>query len=125
MEKIVENWVMQAESDLDSAKYNFKGKRFDVAAYLCQQSVEKGLKALYLKDNKELWKTHDLVKLATLINAPQEIINVCNELNPIYVEDRYPDFSDTIPAKKFAENDINNFIKKTEKTMKWIKAQLE
>ncbi len=97
---------MQAKSDLDSAEYNFKGKKFDVAAYLCHQSVEKGLKAVYLKKNDKLWKTHDLVKLATLLNAPKDIIEIGNDLNPIYVEDRYPDFSDVIPAKKFVEADV-------------------
>ena len=122
MKQIAKNWLAQAESDLDSAKYNFQGKKLDVAAYLCQQSVEKGLKALYLNAHKKLWKTHDLIKLASLVNAPKEIVQMCNELNPIYVEDRYPDFSDIIPAKKFNEDEIKDFLEKAEKTLKWIKA---
>lgn len=125
MEKIVSNWIKQAESDLDSARYNLKGKKFDVAAYLCQQVIEKGLKALYLKQKKELWKTHDLVKLATLVKAPPEIVKICNDLNPIYVEDRYPDYSDTIPAKKFSGEDVKEFVKKAQKVILWIKAQLK
>ena len=40
-EKIIKNWLEQAESDLESAEYNLKGKRFDVTAYLSQQSSEK------------------------------------------------------------------------------------
>lgn len=125
MKQAVKNWILQAESDLDSAKYNFKGKKLDVAAYLCQQCAEKGLKAIYLNISNELWKTHDLVKLGTLVNAPKNIIGICNDLNPIYVEDRYPDFSDVIPAKKFAEKDIKQFLKKAEKALKWIKKQLK
>ena len=115
---------MQAEIDLDSAKYNFDGKKLDVAALLCQQSVEKWLKALYLKIKGELWKTHDLVKLAILVKAPEEIIKTVNDLNPIYFEDRYPDFSDIIPAKKFSDKDIEEFIKKAEKAIRWIKTKL-
>jgi len=125
MKNVVNNWMMQAESDLDSAKYNFKGRKLDVAAYLCQQSVEKGLKAAYLKKTNELWKTHDLVKLGTLINAPERIIKICNDLNPIYVEDRYPDFSDIIPAKKFADKDVKEYLRKAERAIKWIKTQLK
>ena len=124
MKKIITNWFMQAEIDLDSAKYNFDGKKLDVAALLCQQSVEKGLKALYLKIKGELWKTHDLVKLAILVKAPEEIIKTVNDLNPIYFEDRYPDFSDIIPAKKFSDKDIEEFIKKAEKAIRWIKTKL-
>ena len=124
MEHIVKNWILQAECDLDSAKYNLKGKRLDVAAYLCHQSVEKALKALYLKTHKELWKTHDLVKLAMLVNASDEVIAICNDINPIYLEDRYPDFSDVIPAKKFLEGDVRGFVKKVEVLVKWIKVTL-
>lgn len=125
MEEIVSNWIKQAEYDFDSAKYNFKGKRLDVAAYLCQQVVEKGLKAVYLKLHKELWKTHDLVKLASLAKAPAEIIKICNDLNPIYIEDRYPDYSDVIPAKKFAVEEVKEFIKKAQEVLKWTKVQLK
>ena len=125
MKEIADNWIMQAESDLSSAKYNFKGRKYDVAAYLCQQSVEKGLKALYIKKNNELIKIHDLVKLGSLVNAPKQIIAICNDLNPIYTEDRYPDFSDVIPAKKFAEKDIKQFLKKAEKVIRWIKRNLK
>ena len=116
---------MQAESDLDSSKYNLEGKKYDVAAYLCQQSAEKGLKALYLNRNNELWKTHDLVKLASLVDAPKEIIEICNDLNPIYLEDRYPDFSETIPAKKFTQKEVEEYFKKARKAIIWIKKQLK
>ena len=125
MEKIVDNWIRQAEYDLGSAKYNLKGKKYDVAAYLCQQTVEKGLKGLYLKQEKELWKTHDLVKLAALVKAPAEIVKICNDLNRIYVEDRYPDYSDVIPAKKFVKEDVEEFIKKAQEVLRWIKTQLK
>ena len=125
MKKIAKNWIMQAESDLDSSKYNLEGKKYDVAAYLCQQSAEKGLKALYLNKNNELWKTHDLVKLASLVDAPKEIIEICNDLNPIYLEDRYPDFSETIPAKKFTQKEVEEYFKKARKAVTWIKKQLK
>ncbi len=125
MKGIAGNWMMQAESDLDSAKYNFKGKKYDVAAYLCQQSIEKGLKALCLKKNNELLKIHDLVKLGSIIHAPKQIISICNDLNPIYAEDRYPDFSEVIPAKKFSDKDIKQFLKKAERAIKWIKKNLK
>jgi HEPN domain-containing protein len=124
MRKVIENWITQAEIDLDSAKYNYSGKRFDVAAYLCQQSVEKALKALYLMRNNELWRTHDLVKLANLVHAPRKIVKACNGLNPIYVEDRYPDFSDTIPAYKFKGKDIREFLEKARTVLKWTKSQI-
>jgi len=125
LEKLVKNWLLQAEADFESAKYNLKGKKLDVAAYLCHQSSEKSLKSLYLKQRNELFKTHDLIKLGTLVNAPKEIINACNTLNPIYSEDRYPDFSKIIPAKRFASSDIKTFLSKAKDILIWIKKELK
>jgi len=119
--KIIKNWLEQAESDLKSAEYNLNGKRFDVAAYLSHQSSEKSLKALYIKIHNKLWKTHDLIKLAEIVKAPENIIRICNELNPIYAEDRYPDYSDIIPAKKFEEKEVKDFLNKAKEVVKWTK----
>ena len=65
----INKWFNLAERDLVSAKKNFKKKIYYVSAFLCQQSVERGLKALYIKKYKELLKIHDLVKLAKKIDA--------------------------------------------------------
>ena len=51
-----ENWIKKAEKDLNAAKYNFEGGLFDVASFLCQQAVEKALKALYVKKFKRIKK---------------------------------------------------------------------
>ena len=45
----INKWFNLAERDFSSAKKNFKKKIYYVSAFLCQQSVEKGLKALYIK----------------------------------------------------------------------------
>lgn len=70
MRKEIENWWKQAEADLNSAKNSFNSKDYYVCAFLCQQAVEKALKALLFKKGFELIKTHDLVLLAKKINAP-------------------------------------------------------
>lgn len=124
IEKVIKNWIKQAESDLSSASYNLNGKKLDVASYLCQQAAEKALKSLHIKIYNKLWKTHDLVKLAELVKAPENILNFCNELTPIYTEDRYPDFSDIIPAKKFEEKDVKDFLNKAKEVIKWTKENL-
>ncbi len=123
--KIIKNWLEQAESDLKSAEYNLNGRKLDVASYLCQQAAEKALKAFCIKIHNKLWKTHDLIKLAELVNAPENIIEICNVLSPIYTEDRYPDYSDIIPAKKFEEKEVSDFLNKAKEVVKWTKESLE
>lgn len=49
-------WLSQALQDLDDAKFNLSGKRYNVACFLAQQSVEKALKAyLFMKGAEEVW----------------------------------------------------------------------
>ena len=48
MRKEVEEWWKQALKDLDSAEKNLNIEEFYLTAFLCQQSVEKALKALYI-----------------------------------------------------------------------------
>ena len=56
MKEEVNRWWKKAKRDLSSARYNFKGKKYDVSAFLCQQSAEKALKALSLKKSGEIRK---------------------------------------------------------------------
>jgi len=90
-----------------------------VAAFLCQQSVEKGLKALYIKKYQKLLKIHDLVELAKKIGAEFEVLDLCSKLNPAYIETRYPD----VP-KSYNKENIKELLKDAEKVLKWIKKSL-
>lgn len=56
MKEEVKRWLKKAKQDLDSAKYNYEGKKYDVSAFLCQQSSEKALKALLLEKSGQLRK---------------------------------------------------------------------
>ena len=115
----ITKWFNLAERDFVSAKTNFKKKIYYVSAFLCQQSVEKGLKALYIKKYQKLLKIHDLVKLAKKIGADIKILEICAELNPVYIETRYPD----VPTS-YSKVDIKKLLKDTEKVLKWIKMNL-
>ena len=46
-EEEFERWLKQADADLRSAKYNFRGKEYSTCAFLCQQSAEKALNLCY------------------------------------------------------------------------------
>ncbi len=81
--------------------------------------MKKGLKALYIKKYKKLFKIHDLVKLAKKVGADVEILDICAELNPVYIETRYPD----VPTS-YSKVDIKKLLKDTEKALIWIKTNL-
>lgn len=49
-------WLLQAEHDLDDARYLFEGRRFHLVCFLAQQAAEKALKAfLYSRGADFVW----------------------------------------------------------------------
>ena len=54
MKEEVKRWWNKAKDDLEKAKILFENKKYDGTVFFCQQSVEKGLKALSLKEKNKL-----------------------------------------------------------------------
>lgn len=119
MKEEVENWWKKAEDDLETAEYNLKGRRVDAAAFYCQQSVEKALKTLYIKKFKELIRTHDLLFLGKKLELPEELLSICDKINPFYVGTRYPDFHEEYPI-----GEISKAIDNAKKVLKWVREKI-
>ncbi|HDZ17810.1 MAG TPA: HEPN domain-containing protein [archaeon] len=56
---------------------------------------------------------------AKKIGADIGILDVCANLNPVYIEARYPD----VPTS-YKKEEIKKLLKNTEKVLKWIKTNL-
>ena len=64
MEKRTEEWLRQADYDIDTAEYMYQGGRYLHAVFMCHLAVEKALKGLYFERRKEFPpKSHSLVFL--------------------------------------------------------------
>ena len=124
MREEVKRWLEQAEDDMKKAEDNLNISHLDGAAFFCQQGVEKALKALLIERKGRFPKIHDIVALARVADAPAGIIDKCKQINPYYTETRYPDFSDTIPAKAFSEEEIKEIICFGREVLQWIKKSL-
>ena len=120
MKEEVKSWIEQSKKDLDTARYNLNGKKYDFAAFLCQQSIEKALKALSIKKTGNFKKIHDIVLLGKDLALPEDLIDYCKEVAPAYTYTRYPD---VVPIKDL-KNTAKKFIKYSEEILKWIKNQL-
>lgn len=116
MDDPVKVWLRFAERDLRSAKKNYEIEEYHVSAFLAQQSVEKALKALHIKERGEFPRIHDLTRLARMINAPEDIIKLCAEITPAYTATRYPDV-----AEEISESEVSELIEKAERVIEWVK----
>lgn len=108
-------WMSKSRRDLDSAARLFEGlpPYRDTAAYHCQQSAEKALKAYLTATATSFPKTHDLVLLLELASKSSPELARLSEaavvLTPYSTLYRYPDSSgepddaDVREALSFAE----------------------
>jgi len=113
-------WFDKAKDDLNTAKYNLSGSKFEAGIFFLQQTAEKALKALYIKKFKSLLKTHDLVILAKRINAPDNLIELCKKLAPSYQYTRYPDVIKVDNLDEISKD----FLNYTEQILKWVKKKI-
>ena len=84
MSKGPEEWLKQADYDLDTANFMFKGGRYFYTVFMCHLSIEKALKGLFLGKLDEIPPTtHNLVYLINKVGfkPPEEIGRFLVKLN--------------------------------------------
>jgi HEPN domain-containing protein len=119
------NWLSQSERDLITAKNCTRSGDFYASAFFCHQSIEKCLKALYISRFDDLPpKTHHIDKLAILLEAPDDIVNITYALSEDYMMTRYPDVTDKLPFQSYNEQMASQKISQSEKLLLWVKNKL-
>ena len=120
MKEEVKRWINKAEDDLRKAVDNFKIKNYDLTSFLCQQAVEKALKAILIEKTGKFPKIHDLIKLGKLINIDEVLLKECEILNPVYIKTRYPDINN----EKYTAKESKKDIEIAKKVLEWIKKNI-
>ena len=128
MRDTVKYWLELSEYDLETAKAMLATKRFLYVGFMCHQSTEKVLKALYSKKNNDTVPyTHSLAYLVKLTdldeNIPEEFDDLLNDLEPLNIEARYPSYKEKLLAE-LNESRCNSLILNTNKFVSWIKEKL-
>ncbi len=119
------NWLKQAEADLRSSENSLKSRDYYLSAFMSQQAVEKGLKAVYIEKKRSLLKTHSISALAKELMLPSNLLNKISDLETVYQETRYPDVSKKIPAEEYGENDATDLLNVAMEVMIWIRNQMK
>ena len=128
MDKIVARWIERAQYDLETAKVMLDTARYLYVAYMCQQAVEKLLKAIIAQQGKENLPIHNLNRLAEVavirndLNAEQ--FNFLAELTPYCIEARYGDYKESLAEIINAEK-AREVYEKTEEIFKWLYRKID
>jgi HEPN domain-containing protein len=109
----IKYWIDTSEADLISMESVFIAGRYDWSLFIGHLSLEKILKALWVKNNDSAIppKTHNLKKIADEAKYPatEDEALLFLEINDFNLEARYPDYKFDFHkkcTKEFAENYI-------------------
>jgi HEPN domain-containing protein len=108
-------WFKQAESDLVAAEWSAHGKFYENSCFLCQQSVEKALKAFLFRQGLRGITGHStsslLDKCVRYDKRLEKFKRKCNLLDRHYIPTRYPNgLPDGTPHENYNEEDANEAI---------------
>jgi len=100
MDKYVSHWLERSKYDLETAKAMLDTRRYLYVAYMCQQAVEKLLKAIIAEHGKENLPIHNLNRLAELAELGGELeegqIDLLAELTAYNIVARYGDYKESL-----------------------------
>lgn len=127
MDKDINYWIEIAEYDIETAQAMFKTKRYLYVLFMCQQAVEKTLKALVTKETEKFPpKTHDLIQLVELtsLKPSDEQKEILAKLTFYYIETRYPEEIKEI-RKSITNKLAQKYLEQTREIIKWIKKKMK
>lgn len=88
------DWLRQAERDLEHAQMAARAKRYEWTCFAAHQAAEKAVKALHLAVGQQAWG-HVVARLLSdlpdLVEPPDLLVDKARVLDNFYVPTRYPD----------------------------------
>ena len=124
-EIVVNEWLKRAEEDMKSAKVMLETNHYTWCAFICQQALEKCLKAGYVKKKNEIPPyIHKLERLCEILEIvpPADILEGIIRIDKYYIVARYPDYKKGVDV---STKEIAEFIyNKTQEIYKWLMENL-
>lgn len=125
-EKDVKSWVDASQYDLETAKSLLKSRRYLYVLFMCQQAVEKMLKACAtVKTGEFPPRIHNLARLGELagIDFSENDRKLLERLSLYYLQSRYPPEIQTL-AKNVTRSIAASRLRQTEALWRKLKKQL-
>ena len=122
-------WLKQAEYTLESAQFNYSGKRYAEACFFCQQASEMAIKAFLYKQGRRAIQLHSVQALIRESAAYQDEFNKFikhgRKLDRFYTATRYPDaVIDVLPYETVGDDDAKEAIEACEEIIEFVRRLL-
>lgn len=125
-ERDVKSWVGASRYDLETAKALLKSRRYLYVLFMCQQAIEKILKACAtVKTGEFPPRIHNLTRLGELavLEFSEEERKLLERLSLYYLQSRYPPEIQTL-AKKVSRSIAASQLRQTEALWRRLSKQL-
>lgn len=104
MKQITREWINSSKSDLELVKKVIADENLThLAAFHCQQALEKGLKAILEEFSNEVPKIHNIATLLSRVTLYIKLdydYTLVKTLDQLYIEARYPGGLGLLPDGK-------------------------
>jgi HEPN domain-containing protein len=121
-------WMDRVEYDLETARAMNKAGRYLYVVFMCQQAVEKALKAILALQGKEIKPIHKLPMLAENAGLLQEIDEetrmLFEDLSGYYLNARYKETIQSL-SKAIGRKEARSYLTKSEKVVTWLTQKMK
>lgn len=121
--EIIQKWLDRVEYDMDTARAMLQTKRYVYVIFMCQQAVEKCLKAFLLYKGADIVPIHNLRRLCELCDLIQELeeasLMKLDFLSRFYLNARYKEDINEL-SRGITEGISKDFIAFSQRTIQWL-----
>lgn len=123
-----EDWLAQARRDLESARWQTEGGFFEWACFICQQSAEKALKAIYQGLGGEA-RGHSVLSLLEglreRVGVDEGLFECARSLDRFYIPTRYPNsWAGGSPKDFYTREDAERGLRCAETILRFCEGRL-
>lgn len=126
--EISQKWLERVAYDMDTARAMLQTKRYVYVIFMCQQSIEKCLKALLAYKEEDVVPIHNLRRLAELAGVIEELeestLIRLDFLSRYYINARYKEDLGEL-SKGITETVARDFIQFSEEVIKWLYQEMK
>ncbi|WP_427366712.1 HEPN domain-containing protein [Candidatus Caldatribacterium saccharofermentans] len=121
-----QDWLKQAEKDLQHAQLSLEHGDYEWACFAAHQAAEKAVKALHLFLGQEAWG-HVVAKLLRElpISVPEELVERGKVLDGYYIPPRYPNgFPEGAPFEHFGSLQAREALQHARSILEFVRSQM-